>query len=343
MIQDPIIRRCVRLLAAVHELHKQGYQNLAIFPHLAPAGTDWRCSLTSFNNIFWFDDHWVITQHRDVEVSTYSSGEKGNDYFGWIDAQNSSARDLAEKIKNRFPRLMSACANDNYRYAGWFSQMLGFAEQGHLPVMSAEYSRQDQCRVSTTTTAISIPAPPLGTMWKFQGKRYCYRQPPHLSEGEDWHIAYRAMVDRWRSEELCVLPAYPTDSDEITEFGAYWEGAVYYIQQVLGFSRIDDFLRALREPPKGSERWHVFLRCWNDQGQLVFLKAFMVRLMLSARDRYPLKAEELDYWRRWLDEFENSIEIKGLRGRHLVNPYFGGQNALHLGLILDDVPGERLI
>ena len=35
---DPIVRRCQRVLAMVHELHKRGYQRLRIMPGMSPSG-----------------------------------------------------------------------------------------------------------------------------------------------------------------------------------------------------------------------------------------------------------------------------------------------------------------
>ncbi|KXV06423.1 hypothetical protein CR51_11930 [Caballeronia megalochromosomata] len=49
--QQPALRRAVRLLAAVHELHKAGYQRLRISAGMAPSGMHWRCYLTSADNI----------------------------------------------------------------------------------------------------------------------------------------------------------------------------------------------------------------------------------------------------------------------------------------------------
>lgn len=43
--REPAIRRSVRLLTAIHELHKQGFQNLAIYASIAPSGMHWRCQL----------------------------------------------------------------------------------------------------------------------------------------------------------------------------------------------------------------------------------------------------------------------------------------------------------
>jgi hypothetical protein len=54
MIEDTLIRRCLRLLAAVHELHKQGYQDLASIAswhHQGLPGVVTWCPLTIFNGM----------------------------------------------------------------------------------------------------------------------------------------------------------------------------------------------------------------------------------------------------------------------------------------------------
>jgi hypothetical protein len=44
---EPHIRRAVRVLSMVGELHKQGYQRLRVRPYMAPSGTAWRCTIAA--------------------------------------------------------------------------------------------------------------------------------------------------------------------------------------------------------------------------------------------------------------------------------------------------------
>jgi hypothetical protein len=46
------IRRAVRVLAMVAELHKRGYQRLRVMPLLAPSGCYWRCVIASVNQFY---------------------------------------------------------------------------------------------------------------------------------------------------------------------------------------------------------------------------------------------------------------------------------------------------
>ena len=161
MIENAIIRRCVRLLAAVHELHKQGYQDLVVNCYMAPSGMYWRCALLPFEHLQWNGNGWTEISGADIESASYSSGTEGNEYFAWTDAKTDTARELAEKIKERFPRLMEKVDRLNFQYAGWYTYMLGIAEQGHLPVMAAEYQEARQDRLTTTTPDVWLKAPPL--------------------------------------------------------------------------------------------------------------------------------------------------------------------------------------
>ncbi len=63
---NPIIRRSTRLLAAVHELHKQGYQDLAVHTSMAPSGAGWRCKLAAFDYLQWDGKAWVDIPGADT-------------------------------------------------------------------------------------------------------------------------------------------------------------------------------------------------------------------------------------------------------------------------------------
>ena len=161
----------------------------------------------------------------------------------------------------------------------------------------------------------------------FQGKRYSYKPGPNLKPDDDWHTAYQRIIDNWWSSEIALLPAYPVDTCNLYEHGAYWEGAIYYIQTILGFTRIDDFLAAQERPDPNSERWATLRWTWDNQGQFIYLKAFLVRHMLQDREEYSIDQQTVARWEEWLCEFETDYADAEGVGRH-----FGGNNPLHLGL-----------
>jgi hypothetical protein len=58
-----------------------------------------------------------------------------NRYFEWTDAQTSTARELAALFVERFPVIVQRGLGEDWPYAGWYVQMLGAAERGHLPIV----------------------------------------------------------------------------------------------------------------------------------------------------------------------------------------------------------------
>ncbi|MCU1615831.1 MAG: hypothetical protein JWO98_3371 [Frankiales bacterium] len=132
---SPGRRRAQRVLAAVAELHKRGYQLLRVSPGLSPSGTHWRCTLAPAT-LFPPDDGARLraVDPGDARVLLYSTGQD-NAYFGWdnLAARRVSARELADEIEARCPQLLAAAAGRDWAYAGWFAEMLGVAERGGFP------------------------------------------------------------------------------------------------------------------------------------------------------------------------------------------------------------------
>src|SRR5207248_2086989 len=57
----------------------------------------------------------------------------GNAYFGWKDAGDDDARQLAVKFVERFPAIAAESKGSDWVFVGWYASMLGWAEAGHLP------------------------------------------------------------------------------------------------------------------------------------------------------------------------------------------------------------------
>lgn len=160
VIENAVVRRAQRVLAMVNELHKQGYQNLGIYAGMSPSGMHWRCYLTPYSDFFIRpDSNEIELVAYDVNPG-YSSGESGNCYFGWDDAKQDNARQLAAKFIDRFPRLISSCEGYNPEYAGWFNYMLGISESGALPVMYRDYYECSSNKIRTTDNNVNLIMPP---------------------------------------------------------------------------------------------------------------------------------------------------------------------------------------
>ena len=143
------VRRAVRVLAMIGELHKRGFQRLRLMPHMSPSGLHWRCAIGSADNFyrnhgakllnygsFFGDDN---QRQTTAVVAHYTSGQE-NHYFGWNDSERDSARSLADKFVNRFSHLVNSGRGWDYPYAGWFLRLLGLAEAGWLSFVFSDYA-----------------------------------------------------------------------------------------------------------------------------------------------------------------------------------------------------------
>ena len=185
---EPHIRRAVRVLMLVGELHKRGYQRLRVMPFMAPSGAYWRCLIGPVN--FFYRNHGAILHEEagtvlDDEVqeratiARYTSGQ-ANQYFGWNDAQKDDARSLTDKFIKRFRIVADSGQGWDYRYAGWYQRLLGLAEAGWLPVVLRDDSEVSYDRVPLEDVrpkewhvdqeeTPSLPLPPPGELQQDYG------------------------------------------------------------------------------------------------------------------------------------------------------------------------------
>lgn len=120
----------LRVLGLVHELHKRGYQRLRIVPGMAPSGMFWRCNITPASNIL--NTHGAMPLVYKY-AALYSTADEDT-LFGWPDARALTPAELADRFLRQFSHFGQEGQGVDWPYAGWFVQMLGLAEQGHLPV-----------------------------------------------------------------------------------------------------------------------------------------------------------------------------------------------------------------
>lgn len=191
-------------------------------------------------------------------------------------------------------------------------------------------------------------------MKEFSICRICYQYvaPPHLKKGDDWHNAYITIVDKILNTEYTgepiPVPLYPIMyldeyTDVLYEVGSFWEGAIYYLHRVLNASTLQVQLTIIEQCLSLGARCdkeQLFLRIWNSHGQLKFLKAFLIRALFENDERCGNSWEwyndeskvpsGVDERLEWLKNF---IYFHKDEGTKYPNPFFGGQNPLHLGLI----------
>lgn len=143
----------------VHELHKRGFQNLAIYTGMSASGLYWRCEVLPLEYLCIEEGLIAIVGNPGGEfIASYSSGQD-NEYFGWKDVEAATARLLADKFEHRFSRLCQYCHGENFAYAGWLTWILGVAETGSLPVMYADYPSPSSTPVWGSHTNAILPVP----------------------------------------------------------------------------------------------------------------------------------------------------------------------------------------
>lgn len=161
-LEKPEQRRAQRLLMMVHELHKVGYQKIQIFPYMAPSGSAWRCTVTTSNNIGFKHGIYGVVQNNPTMAATYTSATE-NVYFGWEDAKQDNARQLAQKFIQQFPEIARQGKGLDYAYAGWLTLMLGYTENGHFPIFFEDSPNQapEGYMLNANSSKTYIPAPPI--------------------------------------------------------------------------------------------------------------------------------------------------------------------------------------
>lgn len=155
-------QNCLKLIQAMRELHKQGYQNLAGLFYMSASGAYWRAELHHFNNLY-IDNEGYVRLRQNILSSKiiYSSGQTGDIYFGWEDAKDCSALALAELIKSRLSELIESTKGVNVSYTDWFKYMLALAEEYAFPVFFREYYTPKPGYITTTSNRHErIIAPP---------------------------------------------------------------------------------------------------------------------------------------------------------------------------------------
>lgn len=183
------------------------------------------------------------------------------------------------------------------------------------------------------------------------GRHFRYIFGPHLKDFDDWHEAYADVIEKMLESisqglEPVELPCYPLisdteDSNLVYEIGAYWEGAVYFLNQVLGADCLLEGIKSVEkscneDSPSFEEQ--LFMAIWNSHGQLKWLKALLIRMEIQAK----IPDFDLTDWQEMThaDKSVQDDDFKWLTGfvtlhqdhAHVFpNPYGEGGNPLHLG------------
>jgi len=141
----------------VHELHKLGYQRLRIVPGMAPSGVYWRVGITTIHNVL--SNNGAMCNDFGI-MARYTTG-MDNRYFDWEDAKTDTATQLAAKFVDRFPDIARDGKGRDWEYAGWYVEMLGFAELDAFPVAYDDWIDEKPSYL-TRKGDRTLPYPPPG-------------------------------------------------------------------------------------------------------------------------------------------------------------------------------------
>ena len=116
---------------------------------MSPSGMHWRCWLTTADSVS--PDGWSSKTHAYYNTASYSSAARAQ-MFGWEDAHDKNAKDLAQLFVERFPEIAERGKGRDQAYADWFAGIMATAEAGRLPIFFADYE--------IDLSGVSVPPPP---------------------------------------------------------------------------------------------------------------------------------------------------------------------------------------
>lgn len=139
------IRRTVRVIRMVSELHRLGYQRVRFMPHEHPLA--FRIAIAPAHLFSRNNGAHLVDFDEDLHIQ-YSSAS-GAEYFGWKDATTDNSRQLAEKFIQRYPKICAEGAGRDWEYAGWLCELLGALERlpFALPIVMAEFMTPEPDRL----------------------------------------------------------------------------------------------------------------------------------------------------------------------------------------------------
>lgn len=131
------IRRSMRVIRMVSELHRMGYQRARIMPFEYPLA--YRVYIGPAD--LFSPRNGAYSEGADGGAFVGYSSASENHYFEWADASGDTARQLADKFVERFPAIVERCAGRDWAYAGWLAELLSVIEEnpGRLPIVMAEH------------------------------------------------------------------------------------------------------------------------------------------------------------------------------------------------------------
>lgn len=123
-----------RLFEMLSVLHQRGYQRLRFLSYERPVA--YRLGILPRFRFSIHNGGWIPNDSGLFPmVHSSSSGTRA---FRWLDAENDTPEQLADKYILRFPEEAAAGFGPDPDYNDWFQQLLGHTRRGGLPAMAAE-------------------------------------------------------------------------------------------------------------------------------------------------------------------------------------------------------------
>ncbi|MDA7921224.1 hypothetical protein N9Z18_01745 [Verrucomicrobiales bacterium] len=97
-----------KLILAVAELHRRGFEKLRIEAGLSPSGCHWRYRLVT----------------KDGQTKGPSGSLTNQLHMSWEDTPDSSPEQLADIITSKFPDLVDAAKGTDQAYKNWLSEII---------------------------------------------------------------------------------------------------------------------------------------------------------------------------------------------------------------------------
>lgn len=156
--QEEIYEPIKVLFRAVANLHKQGYEQLRVFPSMSPSGMYYRLTLAPKK--YFSRDGLVVNKVHDGLILYYSDSQ-GRKYFGWDIPENLSSEQVAEEIIKRNPDLIADSNKEDKEYVLWFQNVMEKVEQNIFPIAMDDYFLASEAAyLETTDRSVTILLPP---------------------------------------------------------------------------------------------------------------------------------------------------------------------------------------
>ena len=182
----------------------------------------------------------IIDERSEIYLHQHTND--GNEYFGWYDLKNASSDDLANAIEERCAPLLNKYRHENKENIGWFIQVLGFTElHERLPYASTHKPYQAPPWVFVLGEPHFVSLPPACKIITVDNEKYYFKKVD-IHQYEDWHTAHFEIINNVTSDGIVALPKFPKSWSDVTEMGANWEGAIYFIFKHLRINSTQKFL-----------------------------------------------------------------------------------------------------